>query len=295
MSDANTLSTVRGAWDTEPPTLLISTLGETHAFFNTCPHAQTYEAYSQLLKATVWIPLPCRQWSCRFCANNKIAALARKCEQAKPNRLLTLTVDPQKWDSPRDAFDGTRRKVPELFRRLRGRYGDVEYLRVTELTRRGWPHYHCLLRSVYLPQPVVKALWQDLTGATIVDLRQVKNHFHTYQYLVKYLSKMHRLGWTNRHVSYSRSFFPEKPGKKADTLRLVEGKVLETHPATLAYHRFRNSKLVEISYGVYTLNPSAEQVKYVTAPESFAPQPPEAKQCPSAETPTSSQKSLPTR
>ncbi|NIQ81399.1 MAG: hypothetical protein GTO14_23200, partial [Anaerolineales bacterium] len=242
-------------WDGGPPRLLIETMADTHLWIDTCSHAQTLEAYSTVFKCTVWIPLPCKQWSCRYCAQKKINLLAHKTGKAKPNRLLTLTVDPAKWDSPRDAFDGTRRKVPELSRKIRARYGEFEYLRVTELCKSGWPHYHLLVRSQYIPQPYVKTLWQQLTGAIIVDLRHVKNKFDTFYYLVKYLSKLHNLKWTERHVSYSRQFFPQEDETERFDLGLTETKVLETHPAQLAYHQFRHSELVELVRNVYTLNP----------------------------------------
>lgn len=264
-------------WEGEPPAMVITTKGEAQLFFHTCWNAQTYEAYSQVLRATVWIPLPCKQWSCRFCAQKKVSHLARRCSAALPNRLLTLTIDPARWDDPRHSFDGTRRQVPELLRLLRRRFGDIEYLRVTELTKRGWPHYHLLVRSGFLPHSVVRDLWAELTGATIVDLRKVDNRFQTYMYLVKYLSKMHNLGWTNRHVSYSRNFFQDDPPEKTDPLELTDGKILEGHPGSLAYHQFRNSELVEIAYNVFTLNPSQE-MKDAHSAKAFAdPQPQTAK------------------
>ena len=72
----------------------------------------------------------------------------------------------------------------------------------------GYPHYHLIVRSQYLPQQVVKKEWQALTGAQIVDIREVKQFFNSFQYLVKYLTKLHRVQWTDRHVTYSKGFFP---------------------------------------------------------------------------------------
>ncbi len=263
-------------WEGGPPSLLITTELHTYAFFETCYHSQTYEAYSLKLKCTVWIPLPCKQWSCAFCADTKINQLARRCSAALPTRLLTLTIDPKCWEDPREAFDGTRRKVPELFRILRRRFGEVEYLKVTELTARGWPHYHSLVRSGFLPHSVVRDTWQTLTGATIVDLRKIEDESKTFLSLVKYLTKMHDLKWTKRHVSYSRGFFKDKPHEQRNDLELSEGKVLETHPAKLAYHQFRNSEIVEIAWNVFTLNPSDDLKRQATAAPYPIPQKPSA-------------------
>lgn len=244
----------------DPRSLLISTLLHTVGFLHTCPYSQTLEVYSSKLRCTVWIALPCKLWKCRFCAPIKVSSLARKTEAAKPNRLLTLTVDPKKWDDPRAAYDGTRRKLSDLIKPLRKQFGEVEYLRVTELTKGGWPHYHLLVRSAYLPHESVKETWSKLTGATIVDLRQVKNRFQTYTYLVKYLTKMHNIGWTDRHVSYSKNFFPKAPEDGRVDLELTEAKVIETHPAVLLYNQFRHATLVELAYGVFALNPPEDVV-----------------------------------
>lgn len=255
----------RCGWEKESPTFLISTLAKTRLAICSCPHAMTLEAYSKTFRCTVWIPLECKQWKCRWCSEQKIKRLARRTEEAKPNRLLTLTVDPKLWENPRASFDGTRRKVSELTKKLRDRFGEVEYLRVTELTRNGWPHYHLLVRSDYIPHSVAKSLWEGLTGATIVDLRRVKNKHDTFFYLVKYLSKLHSLGWTDRHVSYSRGFFPKKEEKADNGLDLAECTVLETHPGTLFYHQFRGATIHALGFNVFALNAgedARDQVEY---------------------------------
>jgi len=251
-------------WIDAPPRLLITTLMDCRLFIGTCPTAQTLEAYSNTYQCTVWIPLRCKRWSCRHCADMKVASLARRTHTAQPNRLLTLTVDPSLHADPRAAFDATRRKIPDLIKALRDKFGEVEYLRVTEITAKGWPHYHLLVRSPYLPHAVIQSLWKTLTGAIIVDVRQVKEHFNATLYLIKYLSKLHSLGWTERHCSHSRNFFPPKEPQQDDGLALTDFKVLESHPADLVYHQFRNSELVEIQYGVFTLNPSEDILKLRT-------------------------------
>lgn len=247
----------------------ITTIGQLFGFLQTCPHAQTLEAYSATYKCTVWIALPCKQWKCRHCANLKIKRLSIKTEQAKPNRLLTLTVDPALWDNPRAAFDGTRRQVPECMRHLRKRFGSLEYLRVTELTKRGWPHYHLMVRSPYIPYEVVKKLWNKLTGATIVDIRQIKGRLNTYSYLVKYLSKMHRIGWTERHVSYSRGFFPPDPDTKPEGLDLADSVIIEAHPSTYIYSRFRGANLTALGINVYALDPDKNRTLDLEDPEPW--------------------------
>ena len=180
--------------------------------------------------SSILIGLGCKTWTCRFCAAAKIRKLSWMTSRAQPNRLLTLTVNNRLHNTPRDAFDATRAFVPELIRYLRTRFGEVEYLRVTEVTQAGYPHYHLLVRSGFLPHAVVKKIWEEMTGATIVDLRPVTKTFGAYIYLTKYLTKMHRLDWTERHVSYSRGFFPKDAIDANRESNLGDFERLNEHP-----------------------------------------------------------------
>jgi hypothetical protein len=166
---------------------------------------------------------------------------------ACPNKLLTLTVKNALYENPREAFEMTALYVPELIRALRVKYAPVEYLRVTEQTEKRYPHYHLLVRSEYLPQPVIKKLWFKYTGASVVDIRQATNHFGAYQYLVKYLTKLHRLEWTERQVSYSRNFFP--PGATSDTERekLVLAEKIDEHPWTYIANHYAGCLLTWVT------------------------------------------------
>jgi len=237
----------------DPNTFLVTSAAQIRNDTAVCPNAQSLVAYCPDFHADVLISLNCKQWSCRTCAENKIRRLSALTRDAKPNRLLTLTVDPARWETPRHAFDGTRRQIPTLFAGLRKRFGDIQYLRVTELTKKGWPHYHFLLRSNFLPQPVVRNAWQELTGATIVDLRQVKQSFRAYGYLVKYLSKLHKIEWTERHVSYSRTFFKEPVTPKATGLNLLEATLLEQHPSSFLAEHYAGERITQVSNTMFQL------------------------------------------
>ncbi len=237
--------------------LLIQSRPVLYEFFKCCPRAQTFHAFSRVLLADVLIPVGCKTWGCWHCARQKIRVLSARTRDAKPTRMMTLTVDPSLWENPRAAFDGTRAQVPELIRRLRKRFGVVEYLRVTELTKAGWPHYHLLIRSNFLPQPVVQAAWQELTGAKIVDLRQVKKTFAAYNYLVKYLSKLHKIEWTERHVSYSKNFFAPEPERPKEDLQFERKEMISAHPVSVATEFFSGWELRQQNQNLFTIHPTA--------------------------------------
>lgn len=234
-------------------TLLISDRATLSTFIDGCPHAQTLHSHSVALGQDVVISLRCNQWSCRYCAEAKIRLLSCRTRDAKPNRLLTLTVDPKLWSSPREAFDGTRMRIPDFFARLRKRFGSIEYLRCTELTKDGWPHYHFLIRSGYLPHAVLKQIWTELTGATIVDIRPVVKSFAAYKYLVKYLSKLHKIAWTERHVSYSHSFFPIESTYQKQSLDLVGGYTIGQHPVTYLLEHCAGLEIQRVTPTVFAL------------------------------------------
>jgi hypothetical protein len=236
-----------------PPSLLISSRTALSSLFAGCDHAQTLIASLMPAGDSVIMALPCNQWGCRYCAEIKIKKLAARTRDAEPNRMLTLTVDPAKWLNPRAAFDGTRRHVSTLLRDLRPKYGEIEYLRVTELTRNGWPHYHLLVRSGYLPHPVLAKRWNELTGAKIVDIRPVTKTWRAYTYLVKYLSKIHHLEWTERHVSTSKGFFPPEPPPKHEKLSLENVSVLPQHPVSYCLENEAGHSLTRISDRVFKI------------------------------------------
>jgi len=195
----------------------------------------------------------CKTWSCRYCAQIKIKRLAYLTSEAKPNRFITLTTNPHLHKTPLDAWQNTAVRVPELIRHLRTRFGEIEYLRVTELCKNGYPHYHLLLRSAYIPQPVVKAWWHKTTGAEIVDVRKVNNAFNAYWYLVKYLTKLHRLEWTERHVSYSRKFFPEEPELKVPPFTFASRQPLPINPHKVLLRNYLNERVQQVRPGLWFL------------------------------------------
>ena len=197
---------------------------------STCPWAWSLVGEDPLTGHRILQAVNCGTWACSYCARQKIRRLAEATNLAAPNRLLTLTVNPKLYDCPRTAFEVTSPQVAELIRSLRLRFQPIEYLRVTELTKQGHPHYHLLCRSPYIPHPVIKAKWESLTGAIIVNIRHVHNSFNAYWYLVKYLAKLHKLEWTDRHVSYSRAFFPPGWNSKFAPSELRMKESFQQHP-----------------------------------------------------------------
>jgi hypothetical protein len=219
--------------------------------YSSCPWATTVIVIDPIDDRLLLVPVNCKRWGCEWCAIRKIRKMAFLTNGAMPSRMLTLTIDPALYESPKDAWEKTTDLIPELVRLIRnepvrqwkenkkaGRRcsaeapepTEFEYLKVTELHKSGWPHWHLLCRSPYIPRQWLTDEWAKLTGATRIDLKKITNTFSSFRYLVKYLTKLHKIEWTDRHVSYSRNFFRESD--KEETLypeRAVEERS-EEHP-----------------------------------------------------------------
>lgn len=200
-----------------------------------CPWATSILVIDPETEELKLCPVTCKRWGCEWCAVRKIKKLAYLTNGASPSRMMTLTIDPALYESPKDAWEQTTDKIPELVRLLRAEPVrawkeakkskrpsainrpepmEFEYLKVTELHKSGWPHWHLLCRCPFIPRQWLTDAWASLTGATRVDLKKIASTFSSFRYLVKYLTKLHRIDWTDRHVSYSQHFFKDEDKEK---------------------------------------------------------------------------------
>lgn len=170
-------------------------------------------------------------------------------------------MDPALYASPEEAWRKTSPQLPELCKLVRTERGECEYLRVTELHESGWPHYHALLRSSYIPQRRLSDIWGKLTGAPVVWIAKIDKSFSTFRYLVKYLTKLHRIEWTDRHVSYSRHFFREEDLEKLAYPEKTIVDRIDEHPWKWLADRYGWDKVGIDQNGAYHL------------PRSYAGQP----------------------
>lgn len=203
---------------------------ETWKNYTCCPWAKSILQIDPETEDLLLTPVTCKRWGCIYCARRKIRKLAFLTNGAQPNRWIRLGVDPANHESPEAAWCATSPMLPECCKIIRKERGECEYLRVTELHESGWPHYHALLRSSYIPQKLLSDTWAKLTGAPVVWIAKIDQTFSTFRYLVKYLTKLHKIEWTDRHVSYSRGFFrPEDLEKMAYPEKTVIRRIDE-HP-----------------------------------------------------------------
>ena len=221
-----------------------------------CPTAKTLFAKDENAGYLVLIQITCRRWGCPYCGPLKVKRLAAQNVAAKPTRLVTLTVDPKLWDSPLDAWKRTSQCVSRLAQKLRRSHGEFEFCRVTEATRKGWPHYHLVVRSGFIQWTTIRDEWRALTGATIVDVRKIKDALDINRYIVKYLAKQEHIPWTNRRVSCTRRYVPAdfntaRPSKRSLSLPSYH----RYHPLRYADEVLQDFTLERISANVWKCDP----------------------------------------
>lgn len=187
--------------------------------------------WSLTLDRTVFIATRCGSFSCPHCGPKKQQRMAIMCELAAPNKLITLTVNPRFYKDPRDAFDQTRRQLSQLAKTIRLERGEFEYLRVIEATKAGWPHYHLVARTPYVPQATLSRAWRSLTKAPVVDIRKIDERLGVFGYVFKYLGKQVSIPWTKRRISWTRNFFQKAQRDDNPGLQL---ELLKFHKADLA-------------------------------------------------------------
>jgi len=227
--------------------MLVSSEKPLDLWMMTCPVARTLEGYSQSLETWVVIANVCGRWGSPICGRKKVQHYARMVADAEPNKLITLTCNPSRYKTPREAYDETRRKIPALSARIRRLYGEFEFFRILEITKKGWPHYHLITRSEYIPQAVLSDLWRELVGAPIVDVRKMDRKTNEYWYVVKYLAKQRYIPWTDRRASWTKKFFPKTKFDGGTTLDVAIMHFRNAHPADHIRWCFEGSTFERIS------------------------------------------------
>lgn len=137
------------------------------------------------------IRLRCKSWNCSDCCKIRRKNLIAEAMRGKPQRFITLTVNPNWYDSPEERA----RRLVKAWRLVRRRYlalrpsHKLEFLAVFELTKKGEPHLHIIARGTFIAQKWLSAQMNAEMGAPVVDVRAVKGAGEVAKYVSKYISK----------------------------------------------------------------------------------------------------------
>lgn len=146
--------------------------------------------------------LTCRSWTCPDCYDGRKRRLMAECQAGAPSTFLTLTSRVRD-DVTRDQAALELTRAWRLIRlRLMRRAGlkKLPFIAVMEGTKRGWPHLHILLRSIWLDHRLISAWMDELTSSPIVDIQRIDNRRKVNAYVAKYCSKAaHKFGTAKRY------------------------------------------------------------------------------------------------
>lgn len=133
----------------------------------------------------------CRSWNCDECRPRRKRQLIAEVKEGEPQRLITLTVNPNWFNSPDERASElvkAWRTIRRRFIKMRGKNA-CEFMAIFEKTKLGEPHLHIVQRGVFISQKWLSAQLQELIGAKIVDIRYVRSSKKVAEYVSKYVGK----------------------------------------------------------------------------------------------------------
>jgi len=242
----------------------------------------------------VLVAVTCKRWGCPWCAEKKIRRLAWMTRNAEPSRLLTVTISDRRYPTPEAGWKGMSEAYPELIRWARKNWGECEYLRVLELQKNGTPHFHCLLKSPFILDTQMRSEWRRLIGVPEapdespdapryyagLELRRIDKSFGTFHYLMKYLTKLHKIPWTDRHVSYSKNFFRAEDKEQVEYAKLDHIEKYDQHPWVWLNERYAWEQIRVLDHTRWELPGDIQDKQFTCAPhklglpDAHAPEPP---------------------
>lgn len=137
--------------------------------------------------------------------------------------FVTLTVDPELFDGPAQAFERGRDRIRRAVARLRERHDIRRYFVKFELTEAGWPHWHLGLDC---REHVDNEHLEEVWGYGFTKIKRVKK-LRDFRYLFKYVTKDSAGdGVPDWVLDYPRTIrvFQTSNGFFGDTKRASEGK-----------------------------------------------------------------------
>ena len=248
-----------------------------------CHWAKTVSGFDINSGRWLVVAVTCKRWGCPYCAIRKIRRLAWMSRNAAPTRLVTVTVSEHRYADGKTAWDAMAKAWPELVRWIRKEIGPCEYLRVLELQANGTPHFHCMVRSGFLLHSRVHAEWKRLVGKPDtwdradpapkqwagVNIKKIDSSFATFRYLVKYLTKLHKIPWTDRHVSYSKEFFRAEDKEEVEYAKLEQLAKYESHPWVWLNERYGWSQVQVLGEGKWLLPDEPREPETEIDPQSL--------------------------
>lgn len=183
--------------------------------------------YDEAAHEVLIIPTTCGRWDCPDCATHKASVYAAKIFAAKPERAITLTMDPSLFASPRTCLERMNQSLSKLATAIRNEGIVFEYAAVRELHKSGWPHMHLATWGDFVPVKLIQRLWHKFTGATIVHVFSLASNLGSAHNWTKYLTKADSFPDSvfngTRRVTFSRAYhrYPRIDEPQSDATPII--------------------------------------------------------------------------
>jgi hypothetical protein len=137
------------------------------------------------------VSLRCRAWTCPDCRESRRKQLVALALSGKPNKFITLTVNPAWGSSPYERARALADAWRVVVRLAKTKYSlkSLPYLCVFEACESGEPHLHILARVEWISHSWLREQMQRLINAPIVEVQEVKNKKKLAYYISKYIGK----------------------------------------------------------------------------------------------------------
>lgn len=140
-------------------------------------------------------------------------ALIKEAKDGSPNRFITLTVNPNWFDSPEQRAAELAKAWRGVVAAFRHRWPahPADYMCIFEATKRGEPHLHIVWRGPFMPQKWLSQQMLKRMGAPIVDVRRVTKAHRVAEYVTKYISKRAIKFGTCKRYWRSKNYLAKSP------------------------------------------------------------------------------------
>jgi len=170
-----------------------------------CRHSKSAYATEANTERTALHIVGCRRWTCKLCGPTRRRELVARIVASKPTKFITLTCRHE--GGPEVQLKKIVKGLQRVAKWIRKDIGPIEYLRMVEACRDGYPHFHLLARADYVDKQKLSDKWEEFTGAIIVDIK--KAHGRSTGYISKYITKARDQDktWSRQRMSVTRGFW----------------------------------------------------------------------------------------
>lgn len=153
-------------------------------------------------KRVTHVSLPCNSWFCEHCQPKRLKECKAQAFAGTPDMMITLTIRNNGTQTDAEAARTLSWAWKRCRERLMRKYKrPLPFMCFVERhPSSGFPHFHILCRSKYIPHKVISAIMRDLINSPNVWINRLTTKKKRVNYCTQYSSKcLHKIGTTKRY------------------------------------------------------------------------------------------------